>query len=147
MKIAMIASEANPFAKTGGLADVLGALSLALERLGHQVTLIIPAYRSALQGEFALQESGIERLPCRFPIARNRQRFCKPPSAMQSPSISSAPITTLTANFSTAQRPKIIPTMPSASSSFVGRRWKFSAPSRPTSFTRTTGKPPWPSYF
>ena len=37
MKIAMIASEANPFAKTGGLADVLGALSLALERFGHQV--------------------------------------------------------------------------------------------------------------
>ena len=58
MKIAMIVSEANPFAKTGGLADVSTALSLALERLGHQVTLIIPAYRSALQGGFALQESG-----------------------------------------------------------------------------------------
>ena len=53
MKIAMIASEASPFAKTGGLADVLGALSVALERLGHEVLLIIPAYRSVLQGEFA----------------------------------------------------------------------------------------------
>ena len=59
MKIAMIASEANPFAKTGGLADVSAALSLALERLGHQVTLIIPAYRSALQGDFALKDSGM----------------------------------------------------------------------------------------
>ncbi len=59
MKIAMIASEANPFAKTGGLADVSAALSLALERLGHQVTLIIPAYRSALRGDFALQDSGM----------------------------------------------------------------------------------------
>ncbi len=58
MKIAMIVSEANPFAKTGGLADVSAALSLALERLGHQVTLIIPAYRSALQGGFALQDIG-----------------------------------------------------------------------------------------
>jgi len=58
MKIAMIVSEANPFAKTGGLADVSAALSLALERLGHQVTLIIPAYRSALQGGFKLQDSG-----------------------------------------------------------------------------------------
>ncbi|HET9917198.1 MAG TPA: glycogen synthase GlgA [Candidatus Binatia bacterium] len=55
----MIASEASPFAKTGGLADVLGTLSPALERLGHQVTLIIPAYRSVLRGEFALQETGM----------------------------------------------------------------------------------------
>ena len=59
MKIAMIASEASPFAKTGGLADVVGTLSPVLERLGHQVTLIIPAYRSALRGSFALQETGM----------------------------------------------------------------------------------------
>ena len=59
MKIAMIASEANPFAKTGGLADVLGTLSVALERLGHEVTVILPAYRCALQGGFALQDTGM----------------------------------------------------------------------------------------
>jgi len=59
MKIAMIASEANPFAKTGGLADVLGTVSGALEHLGHEVTVILPAYRCALQGGFALQETGI----------------------------------------------------------------------------------------
>lgn len=59
MKIAMIASEAGPFAKTGGLADVLGTLSPALERLGDQVTVILPAYRSVLRGEFALQETGM----------------------------------------------------------------------------------------
>ena len=59
MKIAMIASEANPFAKTGGLADVLGALSLALERFGHQVLLILPAYRGTLGGEFSLQDTGM----------------------------------------------------------------------------------------
>jgi len=59
MKIAMIASEASPFAKTGGLADVLGTLCPALERLGHQVTLIIPAYRSLLGRELALQETGM----------------------------------------------------------------------------------------
>ena len=45
MKIAMIASEAAPFAKTGGLADVAGALPIALERLGHEVRLILPKYR------------------------------------------------------------------------------------------------------
>ena len=60
MKIAMIASEASPFAKTGGLADVLGALSVALERLGHEVLLIIPAYRSVLQGEFAGRETTLK---------------------------------------------------------------------------------------
>lgn len=59
MKIALIASEANPFAKTGGLADVLGALSLALERLGHEVALILPAHRSVLRGDYALQDSGM----------------------------------------------------------------------------------------
>ncbi len=59
MKIALIASEANPFAKTGGLADVLGALSLALERLGHEITLILPAYRGLLRGDFSLRESGM----------------------------------------------------------------------------------------
>ena len=60
MKIAMVASEVTPFAKTGGLADVLGTLSVALQRLGHDVCVIVPAYRSALQGNFSLQETGIK---------------------------------------------------------------------------------------
>ncbi len=41
----MVGSEALPFSKTGGLADVLGALPLALARLGHRVTLVTPKYR------------------------------------------------------------------------------------------------------
>jgi len=41
----MVASEALPYAKTGGLADVTGALPKALARLGHAVTLVIPRYR------------------------------------------------------------------------------------------------------
>jgi starch synthase len=57
MKIAMIASEVTPFAKTGGLADVLGTLSVALERLGHEVCVIAPAYRCVLQGGFALHDT------------------------------------------------------------------------------------------
>jgi starch synthase len=40
-----IASEAAPWAKTGGLADVVGALPLALEALGHRVTTVLPLYR------------------------------------------------------------------------------------------------------
>lgn len=42
----MAASEAAPFAKTGGLADVAGALPQALARLGHDVRLVLPLYGS-----------------------------------------------------------------------------------------------------
>jgi starch synthase len=56
MKIALIASEVTPFSKTGGLADVLGTLSVDLERLGHEICVIAPAHRSVLQGGFTLRE-------------------------------------------------------------------------------------------
>ena len=45
MHIAFAASECVPFAKTGGLADVIGALSPALARLGHRVSVYLPKYR------------------------------------------------------------------------------------------------------
>jgi len=45
MHIAFVASECVPFAKTGGLADVVGALPRALAALGHQVSVYIPRYR------------------------------------------------------------------------------------------------------
>jgi len=41
----MVASEAVPFAKTGGLADVIGALPKALVALGHDVDVVMPRYR------------------------------------------------------------------------------------------------------
>jgi starch synthase len=42
----MIASEVAPWAKTGGLADVTGALPGALDALGHRVTTVMPRYRN-----------------------------------------------------------------------------------------------------
>ncbi len=45
MKILFATPEAVPFAKTGGLADVSGALPKALAQLGHEVLLILPKYR------------------------------------------------------------------------------------------------------
>ena len=48
--VLIIGSEALPFAKTGGLADVLGALPSALARLGWDVTLVLPRYRAAACG-------------------------------------------------------------------------------------------------
>jgi starch synthase len=47
MKILIAASEVVPFAKTGGLADVAGALPKALTALGHDARVILPRYRGA----------------------------------------------------------------------------------------------------
>ncbi len=57
--ILMATSEAVPFAKTGGLADVCGALPLELSRLGHPTTLIIPAYEQVLQSGQPIEDTDI----------------------------------------------------------------------------------------
>jgi len=44
MKILMVTSEAMPWAKTGGLADAVSALSTALAELGHDVRIVLPRY-------------------------------------------------------------------------------------------------------
>ena len=49
MRVLVAASEAAPLAKIGGLGDVAGALPTALHDLGCEVSLVIPAYRTALQ--------------------------------------------------------------------------------------------------
>ncbi|MGE0591014.1 MAG: glycogen synthase GlgA [Vicinamibacterales bacterium] len=53
MRILMVASEMHPFAKTGGLADVVGALPRALATLGHTVDVVLPRYRGVAAGETA----------------------------------------------------------------------------------------------
>lgn len=45
LRILLVASEVEPFAKTGGLADVAGALPRALTALGHDVRVLMPKYR------------------------------------------------------------------------------------------------------
>jgi starch synthase len=46
LKILMITSEVVPFAKAGGLGDMVGALSAELSRQGHDVRIVLPRYYS-----------------------------------------------------------------------------------------------------
>jgi starch synthase len=58
MNILFISPEAVPFAKTGGLADVAGALPKALAALGHTVTVVMPLYRAVRESGQPLRQTG-----------------------------------------------------------------------------------------
>ena len=63
MRILLVSSEAVPYAKTGGLADVAGAVPKSLRTLGHHVALILPYYRQTRERFGAhVADSGL-RLP------------------------------------------------------------------------------------
>jgi len=60
LRIALVSPEVFPFAKTGGLADVAGALPKYLARHGQEVIVVMPKYR-AIDGEkFGLTDTGLE---------------------------------------------------------------------------------------
>jgi starch synthase len=64
MNVVFVASEAVPFAKTGGLADVAGALPRALAARGHTVALFLPCYRRAWSAGPELTATGLTlRIP------------------------------------------------------------------------------------
>jgi starch synthase len=75
VSILIIGSEVQPFSKTGGLADVLGALPLALARLGHQVTVVTPKYHGAIAAGAAVT------LPVALGPVRTDTRFVETPIA------------------------------------------------------------------
>ncbi len=66
MNIAIAASECAPFAKTGGLADVVGALPKSLQHLGCDVKVFLPKYNTIDETKFELHyEYGIGEMPVR----------------------------------------------------------------------------------
>lgn len=67
-RVLMVASEAAPYVKTGGLADVLGGLPPALAKLGHEVAVLIPRYRS-------VELYGAERIYHELPVWLGSRSF------------------------------------------------------------------------
>jgi starch synthase len=55
LRAVFVASECVPYSKTGGLADVIGALPEALAEQGIDVQIIVPRYRGTKQGETAAE--------------------------------------------------------------------------------------------
>ncbi|MFA4967607.1 MAG: glycogen synthase GlgA [Candidatus Margulisiibacteriota bacterium] len=62
MRILYASGEVVPFAKTGGLADVAGALPGALSALGHEVVVVMPKYRMVDEKKYGLEKI-YENLP------------------------------------------------------------------------------------
>ena len=62
MKILMVTAEAVPFAKTGGLADMVSALAIQLTKMGHDVKIVLPRY-------YKIDRKKLDQLPGPMAIA------------------------------------------------------------------------------
>ena len=82
MRILFVSSEVFPFAKTGGLADVSASLPRALQAIGHQICVLMPAYRGVLgaaqprgvrlRHATEIEGHGVRLFESRLPGSRNR---------------------------------------------------------------------------
>jgi starch synthase len=70
LKILIASSEVVPFAKTGGLADVTGALGKALRRIGMEADCILPFYRTIDPERFPTAAAGT---PVRVPLGHREE--------------------------------------------------------------------------
>jgi starch synthase len=61
LKILLVATEAVPFAKEGGVADVMGSLPKELAALGHNVRLFLPLYGAIDSSKWKLTHTGVAR--------------------------------------------------------------------------------------
>jgi len=81
LKLCILSSEIVPYAKTGGLADVAGALLRELKELGHDVRAFMPLYASVRRAQSELQPvSGLENMgisigPARYTYSVYSARF------------------------------------------------------------------------
>jgi starch synthase len=78
LKVLFVASECDPFAKTGGLADVVGALPKALRRIGVDVRVVMPLYAGMPWHELEVLD-GIIAVPMWWGMAQAGARVGKLP--------------------------------------------------------------------
>ncbi len=78
MKVLFVASECAPFAHTGGLGDVVGALPKALHRLGLDVRVVMPLYAGMPWHRFEILEGAVS-VPMWYGQARAAVRFSQLP--------------------------------------------------------------------
>ena len=103
MHIAFAASECVPFSKTGGLADVVGALPRALASAGHQVSVYVPRYRQTqLRAAPDRRRQHHRSLRRPLPLLFGRQR--------RKTSRGAVSILSIIHHFSTARRSTVLPT-------------------------------------
>jgi starch synthase len=84
-KILMVATEAVPFAKEGGVADIIGSLPKELAALGHEVSIFLPRYGSIDPERWGLARSGVGLV---VPLAGTIQ-----PISIWKTTLSDAPVT------------------------------------------------------
>lgn len=71
LKVCIVSSEATPFAKTGGLADVAAALARHLGKRRHDVRLVMPLYQRVQQGKWKLEPvPGLQDVPIQLGARR-----------------------------------------------------------------------------
>ncbi len=80
LKIFMVASEVVPLAKTGGLADVVGALAVEFAQLGHDVCVMLPAYRQVDELGYHMTEGVRLSVPSAHGLIDNRVQEVFAPS-------------------------------------------------------------------
>ncbi len=78
MKILIVSSEVAPFAKSGGLADVAGALPKALRKRGHDVRVVMPLY-AGIDWEALEKLDGALDVPMWWGTARGAVRLGRLP--------------------------------------------------------------------
>ena len=97
MKILFTASECVPFVKTGGLADVVGALAPVLAAQGHDVRVILPLY-SAIPQKWTEQLTHV----CDFEVQLGWRRTALRGTSWITSTTSAAPIFTVLAATNTS---------------------------------------------